>query len=115
EAIDAVLARGHEADFVTAISLPVPSVVIAELLGVPLEDHALFQEQSATFVDADSSQEQRIAAMGTLKDYISGLVEARVHHPGDDLLSRQLAAGASPEELAGLGFLLLIAGHETTA
>ncbi|WP_394554797.1 cytochrome P450 [Agromyces sp. MMS24-JH15] len=115
EAIDAMLASGTEADLVAALSLPVPSVVIAELLGVPAEDHALFQDNSAAFVDADSTQDERIAAMGALKEYISGLVADRVQNPGDDLLSRQLAAGAPTDELAALGFLLLIAGHETTA
>jgi cytochrome P450 len=115
ETIDTMLASGNEADLVTALSLPVPSVVIADLLGVPLEDHSMFQEHSAAFTDADSDMEQRMAAMVALKEYIAGLVAARVLEPGDDILSRQLAAGATPEELAGLGFLLLIAGHETTA
>jgi cytochrome P450 len=115
EAIDAMLASGNEADLVTALSLPVPSVVIADLLAVPLEDHSFFQENSAAFTDADSDMEHRMAAMVALKDYIAGLVAERVTEPGNDILSRQLAAGATPEELAGLGFLLLIAGHETTA
>ncbi|MWB97563.1 cytochrome P450 [Agromyces seonyuensis] len=115
ETIDTMLASGNSADLVEALSLPVPSVVIAELLGVPFEDHALFQENSAMFVEADATPEERVAAMGALKQYIGGLVAARVEQPGDDILSRQLAAGASPEELTGIGFLLLIAGHETTA
>lgn len=115
ETIDSMLASGNEADLVEALSLPVPSVVIAELLGVPFEDHAMFQEHSAAFVEADATPEERMAAMGALKEYIGGLVEARIVNPGDDILSRQLAAGASPEELTALGFLLLIAGHETTA
>jgi cytochrome P450 len=115
ETIDAMLSSGDAADLVAALSLPVPSVVIAELLGVPFEDHAAFQDNSAAFVDADSTPEQRMAAMSDLKAYIGGLVASRVETPGDDILSRQLAAGSSPEELTGLGFLLLIAGHETTA
>ncbi|KHK97833.1 cytochrome P450 [Microbacterium mangrovi] len=115
ETLDEMLASGNSADLVTALSLPVPSVVIAELLGVPLEDHSVFQENSAKFTEADSPMEARMEAMDALKTYIAGLVAARADQPGDDLLSRQLAAGASPEELTGLGFLLLIAGHETTA
>ncbi|MFH8249048.1 cytochrome P450 [Microbacterium sp. B2969] len=114
-AIDDMLASGDAADLVTALSLPVPSVVIAELLGVPYEDHDFFQVNSATFVEIDTSMEQKLEAMGNLRTYIAGLVEARMENPGDDILSRQLAAGAGAEELTGLGFLLLIAGHETTA
>lgn len=115
ESIDAMLAGGNEADLVEALSLPVPSMVIADLLGVPYEDHGFFQDNSATFVDADTPMEGRIAAMGALKKYVGELVQSRVTDPGDDILSRQLAAGADPAELTGLGFLLLIAGHETTA
>jgi len=115
ETIDAMLASGHEADLVEALSLPVPSMVIADLLGVPYEDHGFFQENSATFVDIDTPMEGRVAAMGALKAYVGELVASRVTSPDDDILSRQLAAGADPVELTGLGFLLLIAGHETTA
>ena len=115
EAIDAMLKGGPEADLVNVLSLPVPSMVIAELLGVPYEDHNFFQENSATFVEQDASQEEKVEAMGRLRAYIADLVDSRVKEPGDDILSRQLAAGANPEDLVGLGFLLLIAGHETTA
>ena len=115
ETIDALLASGDHADFVAAFSLPVPSVVIADLLGVPDEDHDFFQVNSAAFVDADTTVEAKMEAMSSLKAYIAGLVSERVAEPGDDILSRQLAAGAAPDELVGLGFLLLIAGHETTA
>lgn len=115
EAIDAMLASGNGGDLVDLLSLPVPSMVIAELLGVPYEDHPFFQENSAIFTEVDASQEEKVAAMGNLKSYIATLVASRVAEPGNDILSRQLAAGADPDELVGLGFLLLIAGHETTA
>ncbi|MER6205922.1 cytochrome P450 [Streptomyces sp. NPDC001642] len=115
EAIDALLAGPHEVDLVEALSLPVPSKVISELLGVPYADHHFFQESSADFSRADTTQEEKAAAVGNLKAYITGLVDEKVKSPGDDLLSRQLAAGTDPEDVRGLGFLLLIAGHETTA
>lgn len=113
--IEAMLNGRTEADLVVALSLPVPSLVISELLGVPEKDHDFFQDNSAAFVDFHSTIEERMKAADTLKAYIAELVSARVAAPGDDILSRQLEGGAIPEEVVGLGFLLLIAGHETTA
>ena len=113
--IDDMLAAGSEADLVEALSLPVPSAVIAELLGVPYADHEFFQKNSSEFVRSDATPEERGAAVGRLKSYMAALVEGKIKAPGDDLLSRRITAGADPEEVAALGFLLLIAGHETTA
>lgn len=115
EAIDAMLAGPAEVDLVEALALPVPSKVISELLGVPYTDHQYFQDNSAEFVRVDATPEEKGAAIGRLKDYISGLVDGKIESPPDDLLGRRLAAGADPEEVKALGFLLLIAGHETTA
>jgi cytochrome P450 len=115
EAIDAMLAGPSEVDLVEALSLPVPSKVISELLGVPYTDHEFFQENSADFSRADTTPEQKKAAIGRLQDYIAALVQDKITSPGDDLLSRQITAGAEREDVVALGFLLLIAGHETTA
>lgn len=115
QTLDAMLAGPAEADLVEALSLPVPSVVIAELLGVPYEDHEFFQTNSAIFVEMDATPQQKMEAISNLKGYIAKLVAERVESPGNDILSRQLAAGANQDELVALGFLLLIAGHETTA
>ncbi|MFT4259367.1 MAG: cytochrome P450 [Microbacterium sp.] len=114
EAIDAMLASGNEGDLVALLALPVPSLVISDLLKVPDEDHVFFQEHSAKF-SGEGTQEERIAAITAIRSYIAGMVDERIATPGDDILSRQLAAGSTREEVIGLGFLLLIAGHETTA
>ncbi|MFT4123805.1 MAG: cytochrome P450, partial [Microbacteriaceae bacterium] len=113
--IDAMLASGTSGDLVELLSLPVPSTVIAELLGVPYQDHRFFQDNSAKFTEHEAPQEEKVAAIQALRSYIAGLVDDRLQSPGEDILSRQIAAGASREEAIGLGFLLLIAGHETTA
>lgn len=114
EAIDAMLAGGHEGDLVTLLALPVPSLVIADLLDVPDEDHAFFQGHSSKFA-GEGTPEERVAAVAAIRDYIADLIDQRIENPGNDILSRQLAAGATRDEAIGLGFLLLIAGHETTA
>jgi cytochrome P450 len=115
EALDAMLDGKSEAELVEELSLPVPAMAIAELLGVPYEDHEFFQHNTSLFSDAHVDPKQRGEAIAKLRDYISELVNARVNERGNDILSRQLDAGADAEEAVGLGFLLLIAGHETTA
>ncbi|WP_019819579.1 cytochrome P450 [Saccharomonospora saliphila] len=113
--IDAMLAGPPPADLVAALSLPVPSLVICELLGVPYADHAFFQAHSARLLSRKSSPEERLHAITELRDYLGDLIAAKERAPADDLLSRQLARSQSRGELVGLAFLLLIAGHETTA
>ena len=114
-AIDTMLQGPNEADLVNDFSLPVPSQVISELLGVPYQDHQFFQENSHVYSARDSTQEQRAEAVGRLRAYLADLVQQRIKTPGDDLLSRQLAAGMSAEDAGPVAFLLLVAGHETTA
>ena len=123
ECIDAILAGPQPADIVSALALPVPTVVISELLGVPYEDHEFFQHHAnvglARFASAEDGQK---GAMSLAK-YLSNLVEAKMAiPPGEgtedavsDLAERVTAGEISVKEAAQLGTGLLIAGHETTA
>ncbi|MFC9427654.1 cytochrome P450 [Streptomyces sp. NPDC056987] len=119
ELIDDMLAGPARVDLVEAFALPVPSLVISELLGVPYEDHAFFQENSKTIIQRTSTPEQRQAANMALTDYLDDLVGEKLAAPGDDLLSglteRVKAEELTRQEAARMGTLLLIAGHETTA
>ncbi|MEV6214600.1 cytochrome P450 [Nocardia sp. NPDC051833] len=103
-------------DLVQAFALPVPSLVICELLGVPYEDRANFQVNSAQFLVKDQTLEEKMAAFGAMNMYLAELVQRKRAEPGDDILS-DLARhdDLSIEELTGIAFLLLLAGHETTA
>ncbi|MGS2806557.1 cytochrome P450 [Nocardia sp. MW-W600-9] len=103
-------------DLVQAFALPVPSLVICELLGVPYEDRANFQVNSAQFLVKDQTLEEKMAAFGAMNMYLAGLVQRKRAEPGEDILS-DLARDddLSIEELTGIAFLLLLAGHETTA
>jgi cytochrome P450/O-methyltransferase involved in polyketide biosynthesis len=115
EHLDAMLAGPRPADLVRALSLPVPSLVICELLGVPYADHEFFQTRSANLLSAGIPGEERVASARQLVGYLVELIGRKADEPGDDLLSRQLAEGAGREDLMALAFLLLVAGHETTA
>ncbi len=115
EHIDAMLAGPRPTDLVKALSLPVPSLVICELLGVPYDDHDFFQARSSLLLSRTASPEDRKRAVDELREYLGGLILAKERAPADDLLSRQLAKSDDHEELKSLAFLLLVAGHETTA
>ncbi|MFF8908770.1 cytochrome P450 [Streptomyces olivaceoviridis] len=118
--LDAMERKGPPADLVADFALPLPSLVICELLGVPYADHDFFQRASAVIIDTRSTPEEALEASRRLIDYLGDLIEHKVDHPGDDLLSRvaaeQVATGLSTrEQCADEARLLLIAGHETTA
>jgi cytochrome P450 len=115
EHLDAMLAGSQPADLVSALALPVPSLVICELLGVPYADHDFFQVRSAKLLRRDLDHEERRTAAEEIREYMTALVARKAETPADDLLSRQLARGSEQEDLVSLGFLLLVAGHETTA
>jgi cytochrome P450 len=117
--VDELLAGPNPVDLVEAFALPVPSLVICRLLGVPYTDHGFFQANSRTIVRRTATQEERTAAMGTLTGYLDGLLADKQAQPADDLLSGLAGRVGSGElersEAARMGVLLLIAGHETTA
>jgi cytochrome P450 len=119
--IDAMLAKGGPIDLVQDFALPIPSLVICELLGVPYEDRERFQSQSTVLVSTDARPEDIQANSEMVQNYIAGLVMSKMQQPGDDLLSRLIQRGNESEqpltvpELITLGLSLLIAGHETTA
>ncbi|MFJ4922805.1 cytochrome P450 [Streptomyces sp. NPDC088725] len=117
--IDRMLAGPKPADLVQALALPIPSLVISELLGVPYEDHEFFQTNSKNIVSATAAAEVRQAAHTNLADYLDDLVGQKLATPGDDLLSRlgeQIKAGElTRREATAMGVLLLLGGHETTA
>jgi cytochrome P450 len=120
ERIDALLAAGPPADLVAALALPVPSQVICELLGVPYEQHEFFQSRSTALLTHRVPAEQRFEALGDLFRFLDELVTAQEAEPGDNLLGRQVRARRAAgdydhRDLVSLAFLLLVAGHETTA
>ncbi|KOV60531.1 cytochrome P450 [Streptomyces sp. MMG1121] len=118
--IDTMLAGPRPADLVEALALPLPSLVICELLGVPYEDHDLFQRNTKVIVRRTSTPEEVLAAQTTLTDYLDDLLSTKRTRPGTDLLSalateRVNTGQMTQGEAAKTGVLMLGAGHETTA
>ncbi|MEV0386476.1 cytochrome P450 [Nonomuraea sp. NPDC050643] len=120
EHLDAMLEGPRPADLVSALALPVPSLVICELLGVPYDDHDFFQVHSAQLLNRRATDQERHHAVLELAVYLDKLIKTKEQEPTDDLLGRQIAKQRESGEvdhpaLLSLAFLLLIAGHETTA
>jgi cytochrome P450 len=113
EHLDAMAEAGPPADLVRRYALPIPSLVICELLGVPYGDHEFFQRQSARIVKIGGAADGA-RAMAELMGYLADLVRRKRAEPGDDLLSG-LIGDLTDEELTNVALLLLVAGHETTA
>jgi cytochrome P450 len=117
--IDDMLAGPKPVDLVEAFALPVPCLVICEMIGVPRADHVFFQEMVKVGINIDSTPEQTLAAQQELLDYLDDRVADKLAHPGDDILSDlagQVRAGELTHgDAAGMGRLLLAAGFDTTA
>ncbi|WP_328483883.1 cytochrome P450 [Streptomyces sp. NBC_00377] len=117
--VDELLAGPRPVDLVEAFALPIPSLVICELLGVPYGDHAFFQENTKTMVHRNATPEQRGQATREIAGYLGGLIGERLADPRDDLLSGiagRVRAGEIDRRMATeMALLLLLAGHETTA
>ncbi|KJK46865.1 cytochrome P450 [Lentzea aerocolonigenes] len=119
--LDALLARTGPVDLVADFALPIPSLVICELLGVDYADRDRFQEQTAVLVGTNSDPAALEQANLEVVGFMTQLVLTKLETPTDDLLGRLIVRARetgqelSVEELVTLGITLLIAGHETTA
>lgn len=116
--LDAMEAAGGTVDLVDMFAVPIPSMVISELLGVPYPDRAEFQRLSESRFDFLGDIEGCLTAIQETLEYLSGLVAEQRKNPGDNLLGmlvREHGDNISDEELTGLADGILIGGHETTA
>ncbi|RYJ30609.1 putative cytochrome P450 hydroxylase [Streptomyces sp. L-9-10] len=140
ELLDAMAPAGG-GDLVDAYAFPLPITVICELLGVPAADRDAFHRWSSAIV-AVTDAEAAMAGATAMTEYLTGLIEEKRHlAPGEDAdllhaLVRTHDSGGgddgdggdgrdggdggdggdhlAPDELLGMAFLLLVAGHETT-
>jgi cytochrome P450 len=119
ELLDTMTAGPAPADLVEALAMPLPSLMICDILGVPYGDREFFQKHASVGVDRNVSVDEGMRSFAAQVQYLAGLVQRRVAEPADDVIS-DLAARVAAEEIsvleaAQMGLGLLIAGHETSA
>jgi len=118
-------ARSGELDVIAELGGPLPAIVIAELLGVPAEDHPKFRVWAAQIVAAPAAVatgdqvEQFQRGFESLAEYLRVVIAERRRSPQADLISALVAAQEDRDaltdmELLATAILLLLAGHETT-
>lgn len=122
--LDAVQDKG-EMDIINDFAIPLPVTVIAEMLGIPLEDQAMFRAWSHNLagtldlIDNPETMDRAAAVIGDFDAYLRDLARQRRQDPQEDLITALVEAEEagdklSEDELISTVSLLLIAGHETT-
>lgn len=117
--VEELLRRGPPVELVETFALPLPSLTICHLLGVPEADHPFIEARTRNMVSAPNPEEV-MAVLEELSAYLDGLIREKERQPTEDLLGRlilqQVRKGAlTHEELVSNAVFLLAAGHETTA
>ncbi len=107
--IEAMVRAGAPADFVAAVAVPVPALVVGEVLGVPVADRAEFGLRSATLLTVNEPG---------MREYLRELVQRKRAEPGPDLVSHLVASEVNgaplpDDEIATICAMILAAGHET--
>ncbi len=116
--LDAMENAGPPVDLVENFALPIPSLVICELLGVPYDDREDFQRRSVRQLDLSIPMPERLQLQRQGRAYMTTLVSRARRQPGDDILGmliREHGDELTDDELIGAAGLLLLAGHETTS
>jgi cytochrome P450 len=116
ERIRAIEAAGAPADLFKEFAWPLPTLVLADLLGIPLEEQKAFEQQLATLDEPGSSREARRAGIRDAWGYVLSLVRRRMQRPADDFISELLRrrpedSPASAEECASVILSLWLGGH----
>jgi cytochrome P450 len=118
EHLDTLECRGAPAELMSSYALPIPTLVICELLGVPDSDRQEFQRRTSRVLDLSVPMTERIEMRRQSQEYMRSLVVAARRAPREDMLGmlvRDHGDVLTDAELAGMATLVLEAGHETTA
>ncbi|MPY80948.1 MAG: cytochrome P450 [Actinophytocola sp.] len=118
ERLDEMAAQSGPVDLVESFALPIPSLVICELLGVPYEHRHDFQQLSMRRFDLFGGADASLGAISQSLEFMQRIVEQEREQPGDGLIGmiiREHGDDVSDRELAGLADGVLTGGFETTA
>jgi cytochrome P450 len=121
ELLDEMVKAGPPADLVQSFAVPLPGLMVCELIGVPYADRDQFREWVGAFMSVTAlTNEERGAKLGQLAGYLATLAAQRRQTPTDDLLGALVIATdegdrLTEDELIQLTLVLLAAGYESTA
>jgi cytochrome P450 len=121
ELIDGMVAAGPPADLMSSLAVPLPGLMVCELIGVPYEDRDEFRDWVGAFMSVTAmTVQERYAQIGKLAAYLAGLAAQRRAAPTDDLLGALVVASEegdrlTEDEVIQLTVVLLAAGYESTA
>ena len=116
ERLAAMAASDPPVDLLQQFALPVPSMTLCELLGIPLGERERFEAQHDAAFDPGRSDEERDAAWEQFRRFAEEISERKRLAPTDDLLGKVVATGELTDaELVGVVEQLVSAGHHTTA
>lgn len=120
--LDAVARAGSPVDLYATYTLPIPSQVIADILGVPSSHAPEFQTAARLTIgglpEKLADPEAPARAVADLHRIIGEVIDMKRARPADDLITRLTQVSDPPltdTEIKGLCTNLLLAGHETTA
>jgi pimeloyl-[acyl-carrier protein] synthase len=124
--IDGIIARGHSMDLVADFAAPLPAIVTAEMLGVPVADHEKLKDWSADFAEMLGNFQHNpdrfprvLRSVESMGVYFRAAMDEQREHPRDGLISAMMAAevdGAklSEEEIVANLIVTMVGGQETT-
>jgi cytochrome P450 len=125
EGLDGLDAAG-EIDLIRDFAFPVPSRILAALMGIPTADIGLFKQWTVeifTLIGAGVATEQAVRTghhgIVAMRDYCRALIDERRARPSDDVVSALIATGTpddpvTDDDVAGMVMTMIAAGHETT-
>ncbi|KYG10679.1 cytochrome [Sorangium cellulosum] len=119
--IDTMVAKGPPADLVSELAFPLPVWVIAEILGISVDERdKLATWSNAMLTLTQFTQAEVDEAQAEFTEYLMGHIAKKRAQPGDDLLSDLIRAADQGEQISEKVLLLtaqgvLVAGHETTS
>ena len=113
-----ILERGPVSDLVEDLAIPLPTMLICELLGVPYEHQEFFGHRTHAMLSAPPDEAAN--AGREMNEFMEKLVDMKIKSPANDLISRLVHEQMIPghltrEDLVSTSRLMLLAGHGTTA
>ncbi len=117
ECLDRMEAKGSPVDLMEEFALPIPSLVVCELLGVPYEDRSDFVKLSTDRFDFTAGPEASLQAVNDAMTYLTDLVARQRRNPGEGLLGQLLRDHGDELDdrtLASMADGLLTGGHDTS-